>query len=202
MNKMASNIVDRWLITASEEDGDILSADFSEDGDVGVLGARIPNNSTTDKPKGKESNPLYGKGVNKKRYNWNPKKKNKCWGGGKYTTKGGKKKDGPREKAMKEHWKKWKNNEDNIKDKYDNFTAYFNKETASLRQEHLCYHKNPAKPGRHPDLEGMPEVKKTKDVKGGNKPAYNKKYWKARLKVTKKTANEEMVANIIDRYEP
>lgn len=193
MNKMASDIVDRWLITASEEDGDILSADFSEDGDVGVLGARIPNKSTTKKTKGKESNPLYGEDVDNKRYKWTPKKKTKCWGSG------NKDNPGPREKAMKKHWKIWKNNTKQVREQHENFTAYFNKATATSRKKHLCYHKNPDQPGTHPDLEGMPKAVKGGSGKDNN--AYNKKYWKARLKTTKKTANEEMVANIIDRYE-
>ena len=80
MNKMASNIVDRWLVTASEEDESVLSADFSEDGDVGALGARVPSRSKGEGPKGKASNKLYGKGVNEDKYKWTPDNKGaKCW---------------------------------------------------------------------------------------------------------------------------
>ena len=95
MNKMASNIVDRWLVTASEEEGDILSADFSEDGDVGALGARVPSSSKSEGPKGKESNKLYGKGVNKSKYKWTPENKgDQCW-------------SNIRPEVMKEHWERW-----------------------------------------------------------------------------------------------
>ena len=194
MNKMASNIVDRWLVTASEEEGDILSADFSEDGDVGALGARVPESSKAKGPKGKESNPLYGKGVNKSKYKWTPEKKEECW------SFFDKENPGVRQTEMAKRWKMWRNNSRGAQDKHNNFTDYFNHSTKALRNKMLCYHKNKNVPGTHKDLKGVPKA--VKDGKGKDNKAYNQGYWKARLKTTKKTANEEMVANIIDRYEP
>ncbi len=194
MNKMASDIVDRWLIIASDEDESILSADFSGEEDMDVLGARVPESSNYDGgPKGKASNKLYGKGVNKSKYKWTPEKKEECWG---FFDKDN---PGTRQKEMAKRWKMWSNNSRGVKDKHDSFTAYFNHSTKALRNKMLCYHKNKGAPGTHKDLKGVPKAKKGKGV---NNKAYNQGYWKKRLKTTKKTANEEMVANIIDRYEP
>ena len=192
MNKMASDIVDRWLITASEEDGDILSADFSEDGDVGVLGARIPDNSKTKKNKGKESNNSYGEDVNEGRYKWTSKKKEECWG---YYNKDN---PGTRQQELAKKWKTWKKNTKDVQSKYTNFTEYFNDKTKALRKKMLCYHKNKGTPGKHSDLKSV-TAKPKKGGKGVENKTYNQQYWKARIK---KTANEEMIANIIDRYEP
>ena len=199
MNKMASDIVDRWLLTASEEEGDILSADFSEDGDVGALGARVPTKSKFDGPKGKESNKLYGKGVNKSKYKWTPENKGaQCW-------------SNIRPELMKEHWERWTGKatpkvREKTKTKYDGkFYDWFKNQTKKDRKEALCYHKDPKNPGQHSDLASVPKgtAKKAPPKGPYNNRAYDKLYWKARLKPGKgKTANEEMVANIIDRYEP
>jgi hypothetical protein len=193
MNKMASNIVDRWLVTASDEDEGILSADFSEDGDVGALGARIPSFIPTDGPKGKASNKHYGKGVKEDKYKWTPKNRGKkCW-------------SNIRNDVRNEHRKTWKKAKKKTKQTYNNnFNDYFYDKSKKDRRDALCYHKNPKQPGQHKDLASVPSGKANKAPEGGdyNNTAYDKLYWAARLKPAKKTANEEMVANIIDRYEP
>jgi len=195
MNKMASNIVDRWLVTASDEDESILSADFSEDGDVGALGARVPTKSKFEGPKGKESNKLYGKDVEEEKYKWTPENKgDECW-------------SNKRPELMKEHWERWTGKatpkvQKKTKARYEGkFYDWFKDQTKATRKNSLCYHKDPKEPGQHKDLASV--LKGTAN-KGGeyNNTAYDKLYWEARLKPAKKTANEEMVANIIDRYEP
>lgn len=182
MNKMASDIVDRWLITASALDDDY---------DMDVLGARIPNKSNTKRVKGKKSMGNYGNrggGVNKKRYKWTQAiVKGKCW----YKR---------RPKLLKEYYAKWKELPSEDRRNYKNFNEFFKEETVAEREESLCYHKDDDGPGRHPDLEGAPETKLSKDPKANNK--YQKFYWSKRLKEKKtKTASEALIENVVNRYE-
>ncbi len=179
MNKMASNIVDRWLVTASA---------FDEDGDVEAIGARIPASSNSEKPKGKKSMGNYGSrggGVNKKRYKWTRKKVTKCW----YEK---------RPALLKKYYKQWKELPSEDRRNYKNFNEFFKEETVEDREKSLCYRKDEDEPGRHPDLEGAPKTKLTKDPKANN--AYQKFYWSKRLK--KKSASEALIENVVNRYDP
>ena len=176
MNKMASDIVDRWLVTASA---------FDEDGDVEAIGARIPASSNSEKPKGKKSLGNYGNrggGVNKKRYKWTRKKIQKCW-------------SKKRPALLKKYYAKWKELSSEDRRNYKNFNAYFKEETVDDRADSLCYHKDEFAPGKHEDLEGAPPTKLSKDPKANN--AYQKFYWSKRLK--KKAS---LIENVVNRYEP
>lgn len=182
MNKMASDIVDRWLITASALDDDY---------DMDVLGARIPASSKSERPKGKKSMGNYGNrggGVDKKRYKWTRKKIKKCW----YEK---------RPALLKKYYAKWKELPSEDRRNYKNFNEFFKEETVEDREKSLCYHKDEDEPGRHPDLEGAPKTELNKDPKANNK--YQKFYWSKRLKEKKtKTASEALIENVVNRYEP
>lgn len=163
MNKMASRIVDKWLMTASLED----------DMDMDHLAARQPKSTGGGKHKNKDHG-YRGKGkrFNAKRYKWFTSKKDQCW-------------SELRPEKMSEQWKiykemKEKDGEKAIRNKewYD----FFKKETADDRAGSLCYHKDPEAPGVHEDLEGMP---KTKNGPPSEKGPYNRAYWKRRVKRVK-----------------